>query len=80
VQYAKQQVLLSSYNMFTTATSALASNPQLKQVVLMEATSRYNNKEELNRYGNLMLHQAKEESSSVHKAKVTIVVHNLDFE
>ena len=80
MDYAKQQVLLSSYNMFTTATSALASNPQLRQVVLMEAAPRYDEKEELNRYGNLMLYQAKEESSSVHKVKVTIGVHNLECE
>ena len=79
-EYAKQQVLLSSYNMFTTATSALASNPQLKQVVLMEAAPRYDSKELLNRYGNLMLHQAKEESTSVHKAKVTIGAHTLECE
>ena len=80
MDYAKQQVLLSSYNMFTTATSALASNPQLRQVVLMEAAPRYDEKEELNVYGNLMLHQAKEESSSVHKVKVTIGVHTLECE
>ena len=30
--YAKQQVLLASYNMFTTATSAPASNPNLQQM------------------------------------------------
>ena len=30
--YARQQVLLASYNMFTTATSAPASNPNLQQM------------------------------------------------
>ena len=30
------------------------------------------------RYGNIMLHQAKKESSSIHKDKVTVGSHNLD--
>ena len=31
--YARQQVLLASYNISTTATSALASNPNLQQML-----------------------------------------------
>ena len=46
----------------------------------MEAVPRYDDKEELNRYGNMMLHQAKEESMSAHKSKVMIGVHNLECE
>ena len=78
--YARQQVLLASYNMFTVATNALASNPNLQQVVLMEAVPRYDGKKELNEYGNQMLHQAKTESTSAHKAKVMIGVHSLECE
>ena len=79
-EYAKQQVLLSSYNMVTAATEALAANPQLQQVILMEAAPRYDDKQELNMFANQMIHQAKEDSSSTHKAKVTIGVHNLECE
>ena len=55
--YAKQQMLLVSYNMFSAATNALASNPDCQQAVILEAVPRYDGKEELNRYGNKMLHQ-----------------------
>jgi hypothetical protein len=78
--YNKQQVKVSSYNMFVAATAALASNPDCRQVILCEAIPRYDGKEKLNQYGNMMLHQAKEESSSPHQDKVTIGVHDLDCE
>ena len=42
----------------------------------MEAIPRYDGKEKMNRYGNMMLHQAKMESTSIHKDKVTIGSHN----
>ena len=65
--------------MFTVATLA-AADPLVQQVVLMEAAPRYDKKEELNRFGNQMLHQAKAESTSAHKSKVMIGVHNLECE
>ena len=79
-EFAKQQVKVASANMFTVATSALAVNPNLQRVVLMEAVPRFDTKakQELNRYGNLMIHQAKQESNSIHKDKVFIGVHTLD--
>ena len=78
--YAMQQVMLASYNMVTVATNALAANPKLQHVVVMEAVLRFDGKEELNNYGNKMLHKAKQESNSSQKNKVTIVVHNLQCE
>ena len=72
--------MLASYNMVTVATNALAANPQLKQVVVMEAVPGFDGKEELNDYGNRMLHKAKQESNSSHRNKVTIGVHNLQCE
>ena len=62
--------------MVTFATNALAANPQLQDVVGMEAVPRFEGKEELNVYGNTMFHKAKQESNSSHKSKV-IGVHNL---
>ena len=79
-EFAKQQVKVASANMFTVATSALAANPNLQRVVFMEAVPRFDTKakQELNRYGNLMLHQAKQEFDNIHKDKVFIGVHTLD--
>ena len=71
---------VTSYNMFSAATAALESNPGCQHVILMESIPRYDGKEKLNRYGNNMLHMAKEESNSVHKDRVTIGGHNLDCE
>ena len=79
-EYAKQEVMLASYSMVTIATNALAANPQLKQVVVMQAVPRFDGKEELNEYGNKMMHKAKQESNSIHKNKVMIGVHNLQCE
>ena len=79
-EYARQEVMLASYNMVTVATNALAANPQLQHVVVMEAVPRFDGKEQLNDYGNKMLHKAKQESDSSHKNKVTIGVHNLQCE
>ena len=78
--YAKQQMLLTSYNMFSAATTALAANPDCQQVLLLEAVPRYDGKEQLNKYGNHMLHQAKAESTDVNKDRVMIGVHNLECE
>ena len=78
--YAKQQMLLVSYNMFSAATSALASNPDCQQALILEAVPRYDGKEELNKYGNNMLHQAKEESTDANKDRVKIMVHDLECE
>ena len=78
--FAEQQMKVTSYNMFSAATAALEANPGCQQVILMEAIPRYDGKEELNRFGNSMLHMAKEEANSVHKNKVTIGAHNLDCE
>ena len=78
--YAKQQMLLASYNMFAAATNALASNPDCQQVLLLQAVPRYDGKEELNKYGNEMLHQAKAESTDVNKDRVKIGVHDLECE
>ena len=79
-ELAKQQVKVAASNMFSVATSALAASPTLQRVVLMEAVPRFDTKakHELNRYGNLMLHQAKLESNSIHKDMVYIGVHTLD--
>ena len=77
-EYARQQMKVVSQNMMTVATSALDSNPQLQQVILMHAAPRYDDKEELNTYGNNMLHEAKKESQSINKNKVFIGVHNLE--
>ena len=77
-EYARQQMKVVSQNMMTVATSALASNPQLQQVIIMQAAPRYDDKEDLNNYGNDMLHEAKKESLSVHKNKVFVGVHNLE--
>ena len=79
-EYARQQVMLASYNMVTVATNALDANPQLQHVVVMEAVPRFDGKEELNDYGNKMLHKAKQESNSINKNKLTIGVHNLQCE
>jgi hypothetical protein len=65
--------------MFTVAAAA-AADPQVQQVVLMERVPRYDGKEELSKFAKQMLHQAKQESSSVHKSKVSIGVHNLECE
>ena len=78
--YAKQQMLLVSYNMFSAATSALASNPDCQQALILEAVPRYDGKEELNKYGNKMLHQAKAESTDANRDRVRIGVHNLECE
>ena len=77
-EYARQQMKVVSQNMMTVATTALDSNPQLQQVILMQAAPRYDDKEELNNFGNDMLNEAKKESLSVHKNKVFIGVHNLE--
>ena len=76
--YLEQEMKVTSYNMFAAATAALAANPGCQQAILMEAIPRYDGKEKMNRYGNMMLHQAKMESTSIHKDKVTIGSHNLD--
>ena len=78
--YAKQQMLLAAYNMFSAATTALASHPNCQQVLLMEAVPRYDGKEDLNKYGNKMLHQAKAESADRNKDRIMIGVHNLECE
>ena len=78
--YAKQQMLLVSYNMFAAATTALASNPDCQQALILEAVPRYDGKEELNKYGNKMLHQAKAESTDKNKDRISIGVHNLECE
>ena len=79
-EYAQQQVKVSSQNMVSVATTALASNPKLQRVVLMQAPPRYDGKDELNTYGNKELLKARDESTSVHKQRVVIGVHNLDCE
>ena len=79
-EYAQQQVKVSSQNMMSVATTALASNPKLQRVVLMQAPPRYDGKDELNMYGNKELLKARDESTSVHKQRVVIGVHNLDCE
>ena len=79
-EYAMQEMKVTSQNMMTVATTALATSPTLQQVILMQAIPRYDGKEELNDYGNEMLPLAKEESSSVHKHRVVIGSHNLDCE
>ena len=79
-EYAQQQVKVASQNMVTVATTALASNQKLQQVLLMEAVPRYDGKDELNKYGNKELLKARNESTSIHKHKIVIGVHNLDCE
>ena len=76
--FQEQQMKVTSYNMFAAATAALAASPRCQQAILMEGIPRYDGKEKMNRYGNMMLHQAKMESTSIHKDKVTIGSHNLD--
>jgi hypothetical protein len=78
VEYGRQLMKVVSQNMMSVATSALDSNPQLQQVILMQAAPRYDDKEELNNYGNDMLHEAKKESQSINKNKVFVGVHNLE--
>ena len=78
VEYGRQLMKVVSQNMMSVATSALDSNPQLQQVILMQAAPRYDDKEELNNYGNDMLHKAKKESQSINKNKVFVGVHNLE--
>ena len=46
----------------------------------MPAAPRYDGKEDLNRYGNDMLYQARAESTSLDKNRVKIGVHKLDCE
>ena len=79
-EYNKQQVKIASFNMFAAATDALAANPDCQQVLLMQAAPRYDGKEELNRYGNDMLYQARAESTSKDKSRVNIGVHKLECE
>ena len=79
-EYNKQQVKVASFNMFSAATNALAANPDCQQVLLMQAAPRYDGKEELNRYGNDMLYQARAESTSKDKNRVKIGVHKLACE
>ena len=76
-EYNKQQMKIVSYNMVTAATDALAAHPECQKAIVMHAAPRFDGKEELNMYGNQMLHQAKIESTSVHKNRVMIGVHNL---
>jgi hypothetical protein len=76
--FLEQEMKVTSYNMFAAAIAALAANPGCQQAILMESIPRYDGKEKINRYGNMMLHQAKLESTSIHKNKVTIGSHNLD--
>ena len=78
IEYAKQQVMLASYTMVNVATAALANNPECQKVVLMQAVPRYDNKEDLNNYGNEMMSKALAESTSEKKDKVIIGVHNLE--
>ena len=78
IEYIKQQVMLASYTMVNVATAALDNNPDCQKVVLMQAVPRYDNKEDLNKYGNEMMNKALAESTSVKKDKVIIGVHNLD--
>ena len=70
--------MLASYTMVNVATAALANNPDCQKVVLMQAVPRYDNKEDLNNYGNEMMNKALAESTSDKKDKVVIGVHNLD--
>ena len=46
----------------------------------MEAVPRYDGKQELNKYGNEMLHQAKAESTDINRDRVKIGVHGLECE
>ena len=79
-EYNKQQVKIASFNMFAAATDALAVNPDCQQVLIMQAAPRYDGKEELNRYGNDMLYQARAKSNSKDKSRVKIGVHKLECE
>ena len=62
-EYNKQEALISSRNMVTSAKTALALNPTLKKVVLMEMVPRYDSKHQLNKYAQEKLQEAKGEAN-----------------
>ena len=58
-EYSEQVALVSSQNMVTVAKNALAYNPSIKQVLLLQTTPRYDDKHELNQFAQKKLEEAK---------------------
>ena len=77
-EYYRQQASLSSYQMVASVDSALTSYPNLKGVVLMERTPRYDNLHDLNLYANSVLHEAVASSRNLNK--IFIGQHTLQCE
>ena len=63
-EFCEQQALISSQNMVTVAKNALASNPNIKNVLLFETTPRYDNKHEINVFAQKKLHEAIDEANN----------------
>ena len=84
VEVFKQNVLISSKNMFTVAQDALIRHPQLKKIILMEHAPRYDGahvdptqlKPKLAKLANNIYTQLWH--SSALKEKIIVASHNLD--
>jgi hypothetical protein len=63
-EFCKQQALISSQNMVTVAKNALATNPNIKNVLLFETTPRYDNKHDINVFAQKKLHEAIDEANN----------------
>ena len=61
-EYCEQVALVSSQNMVTVAKNALASNSNIKNVLVFETTPRYDNKHDINVYAQKKLQEAKDEA------------------
>ena len=76
-EYARQTALISSSNMITAAKAVLRNNPQIKKVIVMQTTPRFDSKHSLNKYAQEMLFEAK---AKVQDDKIVIGKHTLDCE
>ena len=76
-EYCKQEALISSTNMVTTAKTALINNPNIKKVIIMETVPRYDNKHKLNKFAQEKLQEANEQ---VNDDRILIGKHNLECE
>ena len=74
-EYSEQVALISSQNMVTVAKNALATNPSLKQVLLLQTTPRYDDKHELNQLAQRRLEEAKNNANDV---RIVMGKHSLD--
>jgi hypothetical protein len=74
-EYGQQVAFISSQNMVTVAKNALAANPTIKQVLILQTTPRYDDKYELNLFSQKKLEEAKD---SAKDDRIVIGKHSLD--